>query len=183
MALRLVLDDMHDENIVDESTIARSRLYWKDPLPSRIAGAAKNSPGFQPTTIQARQIERLVALGMAPFEIAASLLIDLKLLEFYYKRELEVGAVLVNAKVGATALKMALSGVDPDMTKFWLKARAGWKETSVVEKKIEITEISSARAKLLGTAPLTIDNATQCVDVQWSAAQDIADVVISEEKT
>jgi len=58
------------------------------------------------------------------------------LLTFYYKRELDLGAVMINAKVGAVALKMALSGTDSDMTKFWLKSRAGWKETSVVEKTV-----------------------------------------------
>ena len=178
MALRLILDDLADNNLADSHAVAFSRQYWHEPIPQKIVKSAKNSPGFQPTTIQARQVEGLVSLGMNASEIATALLIDVKLLEFYYKRELEIGVALVNAKVGATALKMALSGTEPDMTKFWLKSRAGWKETSVVEKKVEITEVSSARAKLLGPAPLTIDNETSRID----DLQDVADIIYREEK-
>jgi hypothetical protein len=157
MALHLILDDDELRELAIAEQVDDYRAYWKSPLPAKLAKSTK-SPGFAPSTIQARQVESLVALGMAEKDIALALLIDEKLLRFYYKRELDLGTVLINAKVGHVALKMAMSGTDADMTKFWLKTRAGWKETSVVEKTVEIKDVSSARAKLLGPRPAVIDN-------------------------
>ena len=149
MTLRLIMDDDLLEELAASDAIHSAREHWRSPLPSKIAKETR-SPGFAPSTVQARQVESLVALGMGNREIAVALLIEQKLLEFYYKRELEIGSAMINAKVGHVALKMAMSGNDAEMTKFWLKSRAGWKETSVVEKTIEIKEVSSARSKLLG---------------------------------
>ena len=160
-----MLDEDQLEELASAPLVAESRRHWTAPPPTKIANRT-NSPGFAPSTIQARQVESLVALGMTEKDVANALLIDEGLLTFYYKRELDLGAVMINAKVGAVALKMALSGTDSDMTKFWLKSRAGWKETSVVEKTVEIKDVSTARAKLLGPRPVTIENGTSnIVDV------------------
>jgi hypothetical protein len=152
MALKLILDEEILEELSNAVSLEESRAHWAKPLPTKIAATLK-SPGFAPCTVQARQVESLVALGMTTEEISKSLLIDKKLLEFYYDRELNIGAVMVNAKVGVVALKMAMSGDCPEMTKFWLKSRAGWKETAVIEQKVEVTEVSQARQKLLGQPP------------------------------
>jgi len=89
-------------------------------MPQKVKKELKktHSAGFSPSTLQARQVESLVALGLTPKDIAAALLIELPLLKFYYRRELEIGATLVNAKVGHVALQMALDGQNPNMTMF-----------------------------------------------------------------
>lgn len=72
-------------------------------------------------------------LGLEPKEIALVLNIEEKLLKLYYAKELKVSSSLANAMVARRALQMAMSGRFPDMTKFWLKSRAKWKETASVE--------------------------------------------------
>ena len=153
MALRLTLTEEEFEEIATRDRIELTRIYWREVAPPKVRQVLTKSPGFQPTAIQAKQVSGLTALGMTPKEIAASLIIDKTLLTFYYKRELESGAALVNAKVGAVALKMALAGDSPTMTQFWLSRRANWKETSVTESTVEIRDVSEARKKLLGDKP------------------------------
>lgn len=53
-------------------------------------------------------------------------------------------------KVGQSAFNQAISGKTPAMTMFYLKCRAGWKETQVVEHagKLETTPDQDTGAKL-----------------------------------
>jgi len=92
----------------------------------------KGSPGFDPGFEQAKQVEQMTALGLSVQDIAATLRIEPKLLEKYYKYEIETSAQRINQAVAKVALQSALGG-DTDMVKFWLKTRAGWKETKVTE--------------------------------------------------
>ena len=93
----------------------------------------EGSPGFEPGSEQADQVEKMTALGMSPRDIAAILRIEPKLLTKYYKYELETAAERINQQVAKVALQQALSGANPQSTQFWLKTRAGWKETKVTE--------------------------------------------------
>ena len=102
----------------------------KDVYNSR---AVKNSPGFEPGAEQAAQVEKMTALGMSVHDIAAILRIEPKLIEKFYKYEIDTASQRINSAVAKVALQMALGGANPDMTKFWLKTRAGWKETKVTE--------------------------------------------------
>ena len=43
------------------------------------------------------------------------------------------GSVKANSSVAQSLYKMATSGKCPASTMFWLKCRAGWRETSVIE--------------------------------------------------
>lgn len=109
------------------------------------------SPGFTPGVQQAREVATMAALGLEASEIALVLNIEEKLLKAYYSRELKVSQKISNAMVARKALEMAVSGRFPEMTKFWLKARAKWKETSGIEltgKDGGPLEVSSARDKL-----------------------------------
>lgn len=111
------------------------------------------SPGFDPGPTQSKQVSVMTALGMSPREISDILLIEDKLLKMYYKRELAGASPYVNLAVAKRALEMAMSGQHPDMTKFWLKSRAGWRETNTVEltgKDGGPIELSGAKAALLG---------------------------------
>lgn len=111
----------------------------------------KNSPGFRPSVDQARQVAVMACLALTPKDIANVLNIELKLLKMYYARELTVSVHLANAVVARQALAMASSGRNPDMTKFWLKTRGGWKETSAVEivdKNASKGDMASAKDRL-----------------------------------
>ncbi len=92
----------------------------------------KGSPGFDPGFEQAKQVEQMTALGLSVQDIAATLRIEPKLLEKYYKYEIETSAQRINQAVAKVALQSALGG-DTDMVRFWLKTRAGWKETKEVQ--------------------------------------------------
>jgi hypothetical protein len=46
----------------------------------------------------------------------------------HYANELEYSAEAANVDVASAALSMARSGEDAAMTKFWLKARAKWRD-------------------------------------------------------
>lgn len=109
------------------------------------------SPGFAPGVSQAREVAVMAALGLDAREIALVLNVEEKLLKLYYSRELKVSHKLSNIMVARKALEMAMSGRFPDMTKFWLKAQAKWKETNGVEISGPgggPVEVSSAREKL-----------------------------------
>jgi hypothetical protein len=94
----------------------------------------------------------MTGLGMKAKQISDILLIEEKLLNTFYKRELAGASPYVNLAVSKKALEMALSGNHPEMTKFWLKTQAGWRETNNVEitgKDGGAIEINSAKATLL----------------------------------
>jgi hypothetical protein len=130
------LDEIHVKTLADKG------------IPTKVD---KGSPGFSPSLQQAREISVMSALGLEAKEIAMVLNVEEKLLKAYYTRELSVSHKISNVMVARKALEMAMSGRHPDMTKFWLKAQAKWKETSAIEltgKDGGPVEVGSARDKL-----------------------------------
>lgn len=107
----------------------------------------KNSPGFKPTAAQAREVAVMTCLGLDPKDIANVLNVEVKLLNIYYAKELNTTLNIANAMVARQALQMALSGRNPDMTKFWLKAKAGWRETTGVDVTTKGESINGTTAK------------------------------------
>ncbi len=106
--------------------------------------------GFTGTLEQARQVESLIALGLDPDDVAETLNIDKKTFHKYYKYQIKSASHRTNAAVAKVALEMALRGDSPEMTKFWLKTRAKWRETH--EIKVDHTfhvEVQDAKRKLL----------------------------------
>ena len=93
-------------------------------------------PRFQPTAEQRRTVEAMAAYGVPEEEIAKTIGddgIDPKTLRKYFRRELDVGATKANSAVAQSLYKMATSGKHPGASMFWLKCRAGWKETTVLQ--------------------------------------------------
>jgi hypothetical protein len=90
-------------------------------------------PEFQPTEEQRRTVEKLASYGVPQAEIARVVRIDPKTLRKHFREQLDTAAIRANGAVAETAYKMAVSGERPTMTMFWLKCRAGWKETQVQE--------------------------------------------------
>lgn len=153
MALHLMLNKDELAEIASRHDLEEARSNWREPTPESVLRHCKRSrsAGFSPSTIQARQVASMIGLGLTVKEISAALFIEVPILKFYYKHEIDAGAALVNAQVGHVALKMALSGDSPTMTQYWLTRRANWKETQVIEQTIDVREVGQAREKLLGT--------------------------------
>jgi hypothetical protein len=93
-------------------------------------------PRFDPTPEQKKNVEAMAAYGIPEEDIARTIGehgIDPKTLRKYFRHQLDVAATKANSAVAQTAYQMATSGKYPASTMFWLKCRAGWKETNVMQ--------------------------------------------------
>jgi hypothetical protein len=88
-----------------------------------------------PDTVGRRQVEALAGYGVPETDIAGMIGIDPKTLRKHYRHELDHGHVKANAKVAENLFHKATGEGREAVTAaiFWLKARAGWKETSIKE--------------------------------------------------
>ncbi len=85
------------------------------------------------------QLEQMAAVGLTTQQMSALLGMSTASFERRLKDDLAVrdavhkGRARAIFNVGATAYQQAVSGKVPAMTMFFLKCRAGWKETQAVE--------------------------------------------------
>lgn len=89
-------------------------------------------PPYKPTDQNRLQVKTLAAVGIRHEDIAAKLGISVDTLTRYYRQELDDGRVDANAVVAKSLYEQARAGNTSAMI-FWLKTRAGWKETMVNE--------------------------------------------------
>jgi hypothetical protein len=106
-------------------------------------------PTFLPTDEQRRLVKSLAAYGMKYDSIARRLRIrSTKTLSKHFREELDAGETEANAQVAQTLFQMAISGEQPASTMFWLKTRAGWRETLPPQKehpvKFKLLNVSTA---------------------------------------
>lgn len=87
----------------------------------------------KPTPQTQKQVETLAAYGTPHAAIAAIVKVDEKTLRKHYREELDTGAHKANAKVAGSLYKQATEGGNTSAAIFWMKVRAGWKETNVTE--------------------------------------------------
>lgn len=80
-------------------------------------------------------VKSLSAVGIRYVDIAQKLDITDDTLRKHYKKELEDGRIDANASIGNTLFNQAKNG-NTSAAIFWLKTRAGWKETSVTEHAV-----------------------------------------------
>ena len=82
---------------------------------------------------QRGQVEALAGFGIPEAEIAKVLEIDPERLRELFAKELDGGRTRANAKVAESLFRKAIGEGRESVTAaiFWLKTRAGWKETSV----------------------------------------------------
>ena len=85
-----------------------------------------------PSDDSRKLVRNLSAVGIRYVDIAHKLNIGDDTLVKHYKRELEDGRIDANAAIGQTLFQQAKEG-NTSAAIFWLKTRAGWKETSGVE--------------------------------------------------
>jgi hypothetical protein len=88
-----------------------------------------------PDEADRRQVEALAGYGVPEPAISAMLGIDPKTLRKYYRFELDHGHTKANAKVAENLYRKATGDGRESVTAaiFWLKTRAGWKETNIHE--------------------------------------------------
>ncbi len=111
----------------------RAERYGKDetPLGSGLGAVA----AIQPDPVHHQKVEAMAGYGVPEADIARVLEIDPDLLRDLYAKELEGGHVKANARVAESLYRKALGEGREAVTAaiFWLKTRAGWKETAVHE--------------------------------------------------
>ena len=95
--------------------------------------AEKNERTAHKPTLESRDLASMLYLNGCTQEITAAVLgISVPTLWKYYKKELEVGGDERNARVASSLYTNAISG-DVRAQIFWMKTRAGWRETNNLE--------------------------------------------------
>jgi len=92
---------------------------------------------FQPSDEQRQRVRALAGYGVKHKQIAA--LLDLNsttTLRKHFREELRQGPLEARAQMLSRLFKLAVSGRHPAQTMFWLKTRAGWRETGNQEEAI-----------------------------------------------
>ncbi len=90
-----------------------------------------------PTEETKKLVRSLSAVGIRYVDIASKLEISDDTLVKHYKKDLEDGRTDANASIGQTLFQQAKNG-NTAAAIFWLKTRAGWKETNAVEHSGEV---------------------------------------------
>jgi hypothetical protein len=114
-----------------------------------------------------RQVETLAGFGIPEPDIAGVLGIDPKTLRKHYRHELDHGHVKANAKVAENLYRKATGDGRESVIAaiFWLKTRAGWKETVINQVEVEprdsvkllLQQISESGRRIHDRNPPTID--------------------------
>lgn len=90
------------------------------------------NPPHEPTRENRRIVETHAAVGTPHWLIAEELNLSEDTLERHYRSELDRGLLKINARIGGRLAKAALDGCKTRQI-FWMKTRAGWKDTSRLE--------------------------------------------------
>lgn len=104
-----------------------------------LAPQPKNGrPRHEPTEAARKQVEALAGFGITEPEIGTLVGITPPTLRKWYRQELDIGHVKANSAVAQSLYKKALGEGPSSVTAaiFWLKTRAGWKETQSVEHTV-----------------------------------------------
>ena len=96
---------------------------------------SSGQPAHKPTEAGRNLVTSLAASGTPQDEIAGIIEIAAKTLREHYRAELDFGMARANAQVADNLFKKATGeGKEQRIAAiFWLKTRAGWKETTVTE--------------------------------------------------
>jgi transcriptional regulator with XRE-family HTH domain len=97
--------------------------------------AKTGRPPYKPTDETRKQVEALVGYGITEEQICQMIGISRPTLIKYYREEIDTGTAKANAKVAQSLYQKATGDGASAVTAaiFWLKTRAGWKETIVNE--------------------------------------------------
>lgn len=90
-------------------------------------------PRFEPTDEQRKTVRAMVAYGVPLDDVASVIGIDRKTLSKHFDREIKTAATEANAKVAQALYRQAVDQGNITAQIFWLKTKAGWKETQTHE--------------------------------------------------
>ncbi len=121
-------------------------------------------PAWEPTDEERRLVEHYVSLGYTQEQVGALMEKSVDTLARHCRRELDLGKLSVNAKIGGKLFQKAMGG-DTSALIFWAKTQMGWKETERHEHTgadggpIECRELARREVEeLFGNGPVvTID--------------------------
>ena len=100
-----------------------------------------------PSDESRKLVHTLSAVGIRYIDIALKLEITDDTLRKHYSSELELGRIDANAAIGQTLYQQAKESNTSALI-FWLKTRAGWKDTSIIDH-------TSSDGSMSPKAPLT----------------------------
>ena len=97
---------------------------------------SRGRPRYVPTPADRNTVTSMAACGFKHEDIARCLGtegIDDKTLRKHFRAELDTAAEKANAAVANKAYQLAVAGNPYQMTMFWLKCRAGWRDVVTTE--------------------------------------------------
>ena len=101
---------------------------------------------FEPTEDQRSTVRALSGFGVPQDGIAIHLGVDPKTLRKHFRDELDRGSVEATAKVAQSLFNMATVGNNVAAAIFWMKARAGWRETIRTENEHYDRDLKTANS-------------------------------------
>ena len=114
----------------------------------------KNGQRHVPTEETRARVEQFAAAGIRNEDIALYLGITRPTLDKYYKEELRIGTIKANTVIAQTLYQQAKDG-NTTAAIFWLKTRAGWRETQKLEMSADVKAELSGKITL---ADLMLEN-------------------------
>ncbi len=111
-------------------------------------------PPYKPTEETRARVEQFAAAGIRNEDIALYLGITRPTLDKYYKEELRIGTIKANTVIAQTLYQQAKDG-NTTAAIFWLKTRAGWRETQKLEMSADVKAELSGKITL---ADLMLEN-------------------------
>ncbi len=100
-----------------------------DDPPPALPGEFGQKP-HEPTEELRQQVQALASFGVPQEDIALYIEVDPKTLRKHYRRELDIGLIHANAQVAQRLFKSATVDGNVASIIFWLKSRAGWRESA-----------------------------------------------------
>src|SRR5262245_19875435 len=113
------------------------------------AAVSKNlggRPPYEPNEKDRRAVETMTIAGIAQEGIARAIGISVDTMVKYYREEIDTAVDKANTQVAGSLFKKAISDEHPQSATaaiFWLKTRAGWRETGGLD-------VTSGGEKLAG---------------------------------
>ncbi len=90
-------------------------------------------PSYEPTKVHRAMVKEMAGYGIKRTDISRVLDITENTLRKHFRDELDTGSTIANGKVAKSLYNNAVKHNNVSAQIFWMKARAGWKETSKYE--------------------------------------------------